>query len=124
MAEVKKFVNWSKEDFVGMWDSKPRIIKAGESIILPGFLADHYAKHLVDREIIRDGKEISLGIEAFRQPYLDKCFVGEVISAENELEAEIASLNVPEEIARTIEKPVAKKAIPAKNENVAFKDVI
>jgi len=105
MAEVKNFVNWTTEDFVGTWDGVERLIKAGESINLPGFLADHYAKHLVDREMMKDAKDMSLNIEAARRPYLDKCFTQEDISAPTELEAEIAALNLPvkeEKIEETI----------------------
>jgi hypothetical protein len=48
-----KFVNFSNEDFIGYWDGRERIIKAGQSINLPAYLAQHYAKHLVNRELLR-----------------------------------------------------------------------
>jgi hypothetical protein len=66
-----KFVNFSTEDFTGYWDGRPRIIKAGESIFLPAFLAKHYAKHLVNRELIRkdsSGNEIYKNGEKMTSP--------------------------------------------------------
>lgn len=50
------FTNWSQEDFTGYWDSNPTLIKKGEMIILPRYLAHHFAKHLADRECNRENK--------------------------------------------------------------------
>src|ERR1035437_2082299 len=113
MAEIKNFLNWTGEDFIGMWDNVERLIKAGESINLPGFLADHYAKHLVDREMINAGKDMSLNIEEARKPFIDKCFVGETITAPTDLDAEIASLNLPvkEEVVEKVIEDINPETI-------------
>ena len=66
------FNNWSSEDFIGRWDSKDEIIKAGELKELPFYLAEHYAKHFVDREMNRDGKSTVMGNANAREPYMDK----------------------------------------------------
>lgn len=42
------FVNWREKDFDGVWDKVVTTIKAGESIWIPFWLAEHFAKHLVD----------------------------------------------------------------------------
>lgn len=48
------FTNWTKEEFVGYWDGKPKKIKPGESIYMPDYLARHFAKHLTNRELLRE----------------------------------------------------------------------
>lgn len=66
------FNNWSEEDFTGYWNSKPQLIKAGETVELPKYLALHYCKHFVNREMDRDNKSSSWGIEEARKPYIVK----------------------------------------------------
>jgi len=46
------FTNINDKDFVGQWDGVPYPIKAGETKQFPKFLAEHLAKHLVDRILI------------------------------------------------------------------------
>lgn len=47
------FVNFTTEDFTGYWDGKPKTIKAGQQLWMPDYLASHFAKHLVNRELLR-----------------------------------------------------------------------
>lgn len=51
MLVAKRFTNSSKEDFTWNWDTTPYTIKAGESKIFPDYLAEHLAKHFIDREL-------------------------------------------------------------------------
>lgn len=51
------FKNFSLEPFTGYWDGKPRTFKPGAEILMPDYLARHYAKHLVNRELQRVGKD-------------------------------------------------------------------
>ena len=55
--ETVPFYNFTSEEFTpeqgAMWNSKPYIVKAGEIKFYPVFLANHLAKHLIDRELIR-----------------------------------------------------------------------
>ena len=44
------FTNWTDEDFEGMWSKKIYKFTAGKSYYLPFYLAEHFAKHLADRE--------------------------------------------------------------------------
>lgn len=48
-----KFTNFTDQDFIGHWDGKAKKIKAGQSIYMPDYLAKHFAKHLVNRELLR-----------------------------------------------------------------------
>ena len=45
------FTNYTDEDFEGKWNKKIYLIKAHKSYYLPFYLAEHFGKHLVDREI-------------------------------------------------------------------------
>jgi hypothetical protein len=66
------FNNWTKEDFTGSWGGSTQIIKAGETKELQEYLAFHYTKHLVNREMMRDGKDGSMSSEEARAPYENK----------------------------------------------------
>lgn len=48
-----KFKNFSNEDFTHAYDSVPYTFKAGSEMFLEDFKAQHFAKHLVDRELNR-----------------------------------------------------------------------
>lgn len=87
------FYNWSEEDFVWTWDSEPAGFKAGSKTMLPDYLAKHFAKHFVDRELIKLG----LPVDHFRRKeLLAKSLIGE-IEQPSTLVAQIASLNVEDE---------------------------
>ena len=55
--ETTPFYNFTSEDFTeeqgAMWNSRPYLVKAGEIKFYPIFLANHLAKHLINRELIR-----------------------------------------------------------------------
>lgn len=53
------FKNFSNESFTGYWDGKPKTFKPGYSILMPEYLARHFAKHLTNRELLKLGKERS-----------------------------------------------------------------
>jgi hypothetical protein len=50
------FFNWSDEDFTWTWDKKPWDFAAGSKVYIQDYLANHFAKHLVDRELLKHGK--------------------------------------------------------------------
>lgn len=51
------FTNFSKEAFVGYWNGKPKKFAPGQSVYMPDYLARHFAKHLTNRELLRNGLE-------------------------------------------------------------------
>lgn len=53
--KTAKFTNFSDEAFVGYWDGKPHSFAPGISRFLPDYLAAHFAKHLTNRELIKEG---------------------------------------------------------------------
>ena len=54
--EIQKealFTNFSIEEFIGYWNGRPEVFAPGQSKYMSDNLARHYAKHLVNRELIR-----------------------------------------------------------------------
>lgn len=49
--QAKQFKNFSTEDFTWKFDGISYTFAAGQTIFLEDFKADHFAKHLVDREM-------------------------------------------------------------------------
>ena len=89
------FTNYSDEEFEGRWNKKVYRLKANKSYYLPFYLAEHFAKHLVNRELNKrasaevkeirkidpriDSKEVDrreqsiIGNLVLRQELMDKC---------------------------------------------------
>lgn len=63
------FDNWSSEDFVGTWAGQSTVVKAGTTQEFPMYLAYHFTKHLVDREMARTGKASLMGNDDARKEY-------------------------------------------------------
>jgi len=109
------FTNWTNEEFTGFWDGKDRNYPAGSSQELPDYLANHYAKHLTNRELLRtkeDGKtlvykdgdkmtspkfpeQIPLFMELFNKAY--KEIDGEIIGdAKDDIDSLVGQFRNPE----------------------------
>jgi len=54
------FTNFTDEDFVGYWDGKGKKFKAGTQVYMPSQLAKHFARHLVNRELLKTDKNGNL----------------------------------------------------------------
>lgn len=70
--EAVQFLNFSDEDFTWKFDGIAYTFKAGQTIFLENFKADHFAGHLVDRELDKLGH--STGKSNLRNELLAKCF--------------------------------------------------
>ncbi|OGM06046.1 hypothetical protein A2125_01495 [Candidatus Woesebacteria bacterium GWB1_43_5] len=65
------FVNFTNQEFIGYWDGKGRTYPPGASEYMPDYLAQHYAKHLTNRELLRttlDGTLIHKGGDKMTSP--------------------------------------------------------
>jgi len=91
-AKAIRFKNWTEEKFSHKWDNVDYTFEAGESEMVQDYLANHFAKHLAQREINK--KNFLMTSPKFKEFY-DKCFKGEEVSAESKLklEMEIAKAN-------------------------------
>jgi len=54
--EAKQFHNFTTADFTWKWDGVPYTFKAGVTMFLEDYKADHFAKHLIDRELNEMGQ--------------------------------------------------------------------
>lgn len=65
------FTNFSNEEFIGFWDGKGKKFEPGQSLYMPDYLAEHFAKHLVNRELLRrkpDGSLITKNGDKYVSP--------------------------------------------------------
>lgn len=70
--QAKKFKNWTDQDFSWKWDGVAYDFPAGSETYLEDFKADHFASHLVDREIQKLNLPVDRQIE--RRELTAKCF--------------------------------------------------
>ena len=52
------FHNFTDEAFTGYWNGKGKKFEPGAKQYMPAWLAEHFAKHLTNRELIKAGKEV------------------------------------------------------------------
>jgi hypothetical protein len=78
--ETVPLYNFTSEDFTeeqgAMWNSRPYLIKAGEIKFYPVFLANHLAKHLINRELIRTNEAAMLDSKA-REELVKKILISQ-----------------------------------------------
>lgn len=100
--DIINFTNIDDEDYEGMWGGEVKVIKAGETTQFPAFLADHYAKHLVDKILLRQGVSDYSDVQ-LRKPLLEKILGNVYKKAEqeavkqNEVQAEPEFVDIPKE---------------------------
>lgn len=54
------FTNFTNEVFNGYWDGKKKPFAPGQSLYMPDYLAKHFAKHLVNQELLKRKEDGSL----------------------------------------------------------------
>lgn len=95
--EARQFRNFTSEDFTWKFGGMAYTFKAGQTMFLEDYKADHFAKHLVDRELNK--LNIPTNMEAKRIELTAKCFPSD------EVVTPIEALNIEEG-----KKVVSKKA--------------
>ena len=70
--EVVPFTNFTDANFTFAYNKENYLVKAGETKYFPPFIVVHGAKHLVDRELIREGKIAQLNDANERERLLAK----------------------------------------------------
>ena len=119
-SQALKFQNFTDRDFTWTFDSIPFTFKAGETIYMEDFKAQHFAKHLVDRELNR--LNILTNNLTERAKLEAKCFPSaEVVSNEKALDIEARKKEVTKEVVKEEEfaelKEPKKKGRSAKIES-------
>jgi hypothetical protein len=103
--EAKSFKNWTVEDFTWKFDGIPYTFKAGQEMFLEDFKAEHFAKHLTDRELTKGG--FHTNNEEKRHELTAKCF------PTSEIVTPVEALNINE----------TKKVKKAKKVEEEFEDL-
>ena len=116
------FVNWTTEDFTHQWAGTEYTFKAGDKTILEESLAIHFAKHLADRELNKEGKDTGVydpdkGIEAgsIKGQYMLKG-LGEVVAEEGDKNVLIMKTLNSEEAKPVKKEDEINPAFTKKNE--------
>jgi hypothetical protein len=112
------FHNFTFESFTGYWDGRPKTFKAGEKVMMPQELAEHYAKHLVNAVLISRGhynytspkfpKQVPMFMELFNQA----CIVDKSAEEKTESEVQIAVANQQTEVDQKLNKKEPQVIIP------------
>lgn len=103
------FTNFSDQKFTGRWAKQIRVFEPGEVAPLPEFLAFHFTKHLVSRELMKDGYQADSAV----RPEYEKKALSTAFETDNIIDAAVGS-----------RKLTNKDFVPdptAKNEQVAMK---
>lgn len=96
------FTNFSDKEFIGMWSKRQFKFPPGASKYLPTYLAEHFAKHLTNRELIKEGNEVytspkkPLEVPLFMEKFNKACQYQSSDGLDSEidqLEAEIEAVN-------------------------------
>lgn len=105
-----RFTNFSDEDFIGKWDKIEYPIKAGQTIMFEEFKANHFAQHLINRELTRQGIPTNRMLE--REKMLKKCLGDILAEAESESELNSKMLNAEKPVVED-EEDISKYSIKA-----------
>ena len=107
-----KFKNYTDDSFTESWGGNEITIKAGEIVLMEDAIAKHFAKHLADRELNRQG----LGIASDkRNDIYSQCllpdFYGEIEEAKEVVETPEVKEEIVEETkeVEVEEKPKVKR---------------
>jgi hypothetical protein len=117
------FTNFTDKPFTGYWNGKGKTFAPGQSVYMPDYLAQHFAKHLTNRELLRTDslgnlvhpngdkmtspkkpQEVSLFMEIFNKAYAPD-------DAE-ELGEEKDSIDVQIEVANKNRQKSGKASLP------------
>lgn len=96
------FTNWSDQKFEWTWDSVPYEFEAGQTVYMQDYLANHFAKHLTDRELLKIGKMTN---DPMRKELMARCIKDGSVSSNNEakLQAQIIEQNT--QVKEQVKKP-------------------
>ena len=112
---AKKFTNYTDRDFSWKWDGVEYTFRAGETMFLEDYKAHHFAKHLVDRELTKDGILTNNVLERAKRELL--CFPDtEVVSTHEAMQEEEAK-------KEEVKADIKKKGRPRKVAEEEFSDL-
>ena len=106
--EAVLFTNFSNDVFTHEWDKQQYTFQPGQTIYLQDYLARHFAKHLIDREINRIDRNTSDIL--LREQMMKRCVAGTSTPTASAVQIETEILNKNEIGASEPEVDEEKKA--------------
>lgn len=109
------FHNFTDKPFTGYWNGKPKTFKAGAQVYMEAYLAEHYAKHLVNSILIARGEFTSTSpkkpteVPKFMELFSKACIIDEETDEQDEAETSTDLLN-RRPISSDVDAPSAKVA--------------
>lgn len=91
--DVTIIKNIDDKDFTGYLNKEPYVLKAGEERTLPNFVAEHLAKHLVDRVLQARGIRDTL-----RDTPLRRSLFAQILPELSKINPEVKKLDKDEEL--------------------------
>lgn len=83
---LARFTNWREKEFSWKWNGEEYTFNPGQTMILPQYLAEHFAKHLTNMSLTEDGLEqycspkkpvdVSKFMEYFKKSYSEETELG------------------------------------------------
>ena len=116
MASAVLFHNYSSQDFSHTWDKESYAFPAHQSMMLPSYLADHFAYHLAVRELYKRLGNSALVNANMIEEEKKKCFQGVETVASSQTKLEVQMMNETQveeakvEEAQPVVEPVKVKA--------------
>jgi len=101
MEKAVLFTNYTNKDFTWTWGNVPYTFKAGQSVYMEDWKANHFAKHLIDRELQEQGRQVD---DSKRKELLAKCFGEEIKVPETKMNDTLLNENAELEFEEEIEE--------------------
>lgn len=102
------FTNWTDEEFKGYWDKREYVFKAGDVRELPMYLAYHFCKHLIDRELHKQNRDMAVADPEARRPLEEKT-IREIMANEESPERVALREEIRKEVMAQIGEAVSEK---------------
>jgi len=93
------FHNFTDKPFTGYWNGKPHTVRAGEKKYMPEYLAEHFAKHLTNKILTEQGKELYCSpkkpkeVPQFYEIFSRACIIEEASDEQDEASMQIEMAN-------------------------------
>lgn len=124
------FINISNKPFTGYYDGKPHTFKAGQSLMMPDYLAKHYAKHLTNQILLEKGLETATSpkfpdqVPAFWDLFKQICIDNdEPEKTEAEVQIEVANAKPSAPVAGPGKEPQIIGSVGDEDENAEFPEL-
>jgi hypothetical protein len=112
------FVNFTDEDFTWKFDGVPYNFPKGQSIYMEESKVRHFAKHLVNREMMKDGKD---DLMTGREVYEAKCIVSQPVPEKlKDMPEDVVVANQNAEVKKEVKVTASELKALAENLGITY----